>query len=148
MRQLKDEIIIDSMESVKLTNYRIVQEYGKSHFHSIFLENISSIQTQYKHKPILFFLAILCVIGGVVLFYISYEDFSYLLICGLGLIFIICYFFSRKHMLSISPDGGKSIDITFGRVSHEKLHDFITNVQDAKREKVDELRITTCDSQN
>ena len=134
MTLLEDEVKLDSLkDSVVLTNYRIMQEIGKSYKISIFLEKISSVVVSYKSKPLFLIFGIFFLLAGYVvntqLYYYKGEGILSLIV---GVIFILLFFFSRKHVLSISPDGGKSLDFGVKWTKKERIEDFITKIQKAQ----------------
>ena len=134
MTFLENEVKLDSLtQSDMLTNYRIMLESGNSYKISIFLEKISSIMMHYKSKPLLLILGIIAFIAGI--FVIQSDDWQgggiFVLIVGIAL--IIAYFLTRKHVITISPDGGKDLDIEVKMVSHERIEEFITKIQEAKQ---------------
>ena len=121
-----------------LTNYRITDESGKFYKISIFLEKISSIEAIYKDKPFLILLGILLIPFGLVVIREDFDVFGILaIIIGIGL--IIYYFLSRKHIVIISSDGGRSIKITVTGISPNTIEDYITKIQAAKLKRINSL---------
>ena len=147
MTLLENEVKLDELtESVLLTNFRIAQEHGNLYKISIFLEKISSIQMYRKSKTGLLLFGIFCVIVGAILsvgaiylpeIYRELRFFGITLPLYLGIIFIIFFFLTRKHVITISPDGGKDLNIKINRkISSERIEEFITNIQDAKLKRI------------
>jgi len=134
MTLLENEVILDSLASVQLTNYRITKEYGKSYKLSIFLEKISSIEAAYKSKPYLILIGILLIIIGLYLANDNIQEFGIFSVI-VGIVLIIAYFRTRKNILRVSPDGGTNLDLAVKGVSNERVEEFITNIQRAKQEK-------------
>ena len=135
MTLLSGEVILDSLtESVLLTNYRIMKEHGNSYKISIFLEKISSIVMHYKIKPLLLFFGIICFIVGGVLF--DYNEALGILSLIVGIILIIAFYLTCKHVLVISPDGGMKLEIEVKRTSRERIEEFLTIIQEAKQAKI------------
>jgi hypothetical protein len=56
-----------------------------------------------------------------------------------GGIFIAIWWFSRKHIVSISSDGGSTLNILAKGMSDSKIDDFITSVQEAKLKRMSQL---------
>jgi hypothetical protein len=147
MTLLENEIKLDSfIESISLTNCRIMQEDGNSHKISIFLEKISSIEMYHKSKLILLFLGIFFVIVGLILsigaifmpeIYLELNLLGITMPLFFGIIFIIAFFLTRGCIIIVSPDGGKNLNIKINRkVSNERIEEFITNIQNAKLKRV------------
>lgn len=113
-----EELIMESNnKQVYLTSHRVrCYESTKknANFISIMLDRVSSVELTY------------------------YKSSIWLLIIGIvtipivvGVILIIMYFASKKHVISITPDGGKPIIIqTFG-MKRERMTEFITKVEEA-----------------
>jgi len=133
MTFLENEEQLDTLSNTVLTNYRILKEEENSYKISIFLEKISSIEMHYKQKIYLILLGICSVFGGL---YIAQGE-EMIITAGiiLGVVFIIAYFVTRKHVITITPDGGKNLDIEVQGVKNERIEEFITNIQKAKQEK-------------
>ena len=136
MTLLENEVkLVEFAKSIILTNYRVLMEEGKLYKISIFLEKISSIETRYKSKHYLILLGIIALIVGIIMkISAEYEDFS-LLFFIIGIICIISFFFTRKHVLSISSDGGAKLEAEIKKAPHEIIEKFITSIQEAKQKK-------------
>jgi hypothetical protein len=143
MTLLENEVKLDLFtESVLLTNYRITQEDGNSRRAYIFLEKISSIEMYRKSKLIFLLIGIFFLIAGLGLsigaIFVPeiYRDLEFLGITMplyLGIIFIIVFFLTKRSMITISPDGGKKLNIKISRkISNERIEEFITKIQSAK----------------
>ena len=138
MTLLKDEVKLDSLtNSVLLTNYRILKEHGDKYKISIFLEKISSIEMHYKSKILYLILGIIACIAGLIMQGEGAEAGLPLLV--VGIVLVIAFFLTRKHVITVSPDGGKSLDIEVKGISSERVEEFLTNVQEAKLNKVREI---------
>jgi hypothetical protein len=143
MTLLENEVKLDLFtESIQLTNYRITQEDGNSCGISIFLEKISSIEMYRKSKLILLLIGIFFLIAGLGLsigaifvpeIYRDLELLGITMPLYVGIIFIIVFFLTKRSTLTISPDGGKKMNIKISRkVSNERIEEFITKIQNAK----------------
>ena len=135
--QGEKELITTSNNHLILTNYRIIkseQVWGKSYRIDIFLENISSVESQFKSYPILLLLAVLGIIGGI---------FSENIEVGiaLGVFFVLIWWFSRKHLITIMPDGGNPLNILAERMTQEKINELMFFIQQAKFLRTQELYI-------
>jgi len=138
MTLLENEEKLDSLtKSDLLTNYRIMKESGNSYKISIFLEKISSIVVYYETKPLYLLLGIVSIIAGLIMFGVGEELFQRISLFTfvIGVIFIINYFLTKKHVITISPDGGKNLNIEVKGTSKERIEEFITNIQRAKQAK-------------
>ena len=147
MTLLENETKLDLFtESVLLTNYRIMQENGNSYKISIFLEKISSIEVCRKSKLKFLLLGIFFMVLGLALSVglmiepsWRYEaEFALLgAILSLGIIFIVVFILTRSHIIAISPDGGRNLNIKVDRkISNERIDEFLAKLQSAKLSRV------------
>ena len=139
MKYLENEQKLHALTtSDVLTNYRISKEDGKVRM-SIFLEKISSIMVTYEKRPFYIFLAIISIISGS--FFINHRhapEFAVILIM-IGVLFIISFFLSRKHIVKIYSDGGQSMELIIGSASSDTVADYIAKVESAKLERINSL---------
>ena len=56
-----------------------------------------------------------------------------------GGIFIAAWWFSRECTVTISPNGGRCLDVVFKGGSDENVDNFVTKVQEAKLKRVNTL---------
>ena len=56
-----------------------------------------------------------------------------------GLVCIILWATSRKHIVTISSNGGARLNFLVHGMSNDKVEDFITKVQEAKSNRVNDL---------
>ena len=137
MTLLENEKNLDFLEknAVVLTNFQLTQENGNLYKISIFLKNISSIIAHYKTEPIFIVLSTVSFIAGVVLalqgYFISFGIASFVL-CA---VLTAAYFLTKKHVITVSSDGGEKMVIEVQKKSHERIEEFITNIQQAKQGK-------------
>ena len=112
-----EKLLLESdNKQIRLTTHRLrYYESPKksSNFNSIMLDRISSIELNY------------------------YKSSIWLLIIGIltipiliGIILIILFFTSKRHIVTITPDGGKSIIFETKGMKREFLEDFIDKVED------------------
>lgn len=138
----EEKLITSNKDKIILTNYRIQMTdrvWGQSFTISIFLEDISSIEIKYKSNILLLLLCTICVLGGL---YIAGQSNGIEGMLGgviLGGIFFAMWWFTRKHIISISSDGGSSLNFIVQGMGDEKIHDFVHNVSLAKQARVNQL---------
>lgn len=137
----EEKLITSNEDRIILTNFRITKRdeiWGKSYRISIFLEDISSIEVHFKSNIILLSIGILLILAGGVIGDLGGAESS----AGpllLGGIFIAIWWFSRKHIVTVSSDGGSSLNILVKGMSDAKIEDFITSIQEVKLKRINEL---------
>ena len=137
----EEKLITSNADKIVLTDHRIQMTdsvWGKTFTISIFLEDISSIETKYKSKILFIILGAICVLGGVYIAgeYSADEGIALLI---LGVIFFAVWWFTRKHIVSISSDGGSSLNFMVHGTGKEKIQDFVHSVSVAKQKRVNQL---------
>jgi len=142
----EEKLVTSNEDKIFLSNHRIQMTdsaWGQSFTISIFLEDISSIEIKYKSNILLLILGAICVLGG---FYMG--GFNFIqgrggegMISGLvvGGIFFAIWWFTRKHIISISSDGGSSLKFMVQGMGDDKINDFVHNVLLAKQTRVNQL---------
>ena len=135
----EEKIIVSNEEKIILTNQRIKlteSVLGKSNTICIFLENISSIEIKYKSSLIFAVLGVLNILLGI---YMKMQGNSNEIIFILGGAFLAVWWFTRKHVIAISSNGGSSLDFIIQGMDNEKINDFFYSVSLAKQKRVNEL---------
>lgn len=137
----EEKLITSNKDKIILTNHRIQMTdsvWGQSFTISIFLEDISSLEIKYKSYILFIILGVICLYGGV---YMAGQEESEAMIGGLvlGGIFFALWWFPRKHIISISSDGGASLNFMVQGMGDDKIADFIHNVSLAKQTRVNQL---------
>ena len=128
-----------------LTNLRIhinEKKLGYSYKNTIFLEDISSIQDKFTSLIIALIVGIFS--GSIWLLYlfnfISTQNPNELNIqfisFGVSILSNLLYWLSRKHIVSISSNGGKPIDFSVNNMNEEMIDDFIFKVQESKKQRI------------
>ena len=135
---MKEDYLLENEEKTHLgkntyiTNYRVWHQDnfgGKMHFVSILLKNISSIEVHYQNKKLLLLLGIVFIIAGLMCGFGVGELGLSLIGTIPGIIFIVLYFLSRKHVITISSNGGSKIDIYTSGLSRDSIFKFVNSVE-------------------
>ena len=119
---------------VTLTNKRVRYDdtsAGRSHLVSILLDKVSSIEVHYKSILLLLVLGVIMIIGGVLA---GMDKKGDVMTAGvmLGGLLLAIYFFTRKHVVSISSDGGANIHFKTKGMNRESILKFINQIEEAK----------------
>ena len=144
----EQEIVTSNGNKVILTNLRIQMNdsnWGSSYSIEIFHEDISYVETRYKSNIVFLILGCLGILYGL---YAASQSYGESLNAGfiLGAVFLIMWWFSRRHVISISSDGGSSLNFEVGQMSREQIDNFISKVQTAKLRRVNQLHRHTLDA--
>lgn len=111
-----ERVILESDNNqLRLTSHRLRYHEtasSNSDFTSIMLDKISSIELKYYNSNIWLLVIGILTIPIVV-----------------GIIIIIFFFTSKKHVISVTPDGGKPILFETKGMKREFLEDFIDKVE-------------------
>lgn len=135
-----ESIITQSKDSkVVLTNYRLrYQESSASNARviSIMLEKISSIEVHYKSYPVYIILGIL--IGGMGYFFSgglgSRMELQLKIVClVVAVLFVLVYFMSRRHMVSVASSGA-TIDFHTRGMRRDSILEFVNKIEQAKHD--------------
>lgn len=140
----EEQILTSNDDKIILTSKRIQlnDSYWYNSFQTtIFLEDISSIEKGFK-SFILFLVigCIACIIGAGIYFYGGSGDreISPLFFVA-GIVSLIIWFFSRKHIIKIKPNGGTAIIFTITRMADNLVEEFIYKISVAKDERLNNL---------
>jgi hypothetical protein len=130
---------------ITLTTHRLRYDnsvFSKAKIVSIMLENISSIEVDYKSW---FLMLILAIIGGAMGVAMSVmganEQASDLQTAGFiilvfAVIFLLIYLFSRRHVVSVASKGGAKIVFFTKRIGRGSVIEFIDKIEKAQNERV------------
>jgi hypothetical protein len=100
------------------------------------LDKVSSCETRYLSFPILLVLGIVAMLlGGYTLMGLGGEGVGAMAIAT-GLVFIIAYFVTRKHVVSIASDGGARIGFETKGMKREAVVSLINWIEKAKHERM------------
>lgn len=136
----EQELVTSNGNKVILTTHRIQltdKDWGYSYSIEIFLEDISSVEIRYRSNIILLLLGCLGILVGLYLFAQSNDSVNYGFIAGI--ILLLIWWFSRRHIISISSDGGSSLNFEVGGMSSYLIEEFVGKVQLAKLNRVNQL---------
>jgi hypothetical protein len=135
----EDEHILTESNTTEivLTSHRLrqtISSWGKVNITSIMLEKISSIEVRYESSFILIPMGIVAIGYGVMN---SHEpDSSIAAACFIGgLLILMIYLATRKHIISIRSDGGATMKFHTKGMKSEVVIDFINKVERAKNER-------------
>lgn len=137
----EENLFTSTAGNLILTSHRIQmtdRAWGQSFTISIFLEDISSIEIKYKSHIFLLILGAIFFIGSLLS---VGEAGSGIMAVGLiqSLIFLAIWWFTRKNVISISSDGGASLNFKVQGVDDEDINDFVYKVSLAKQIRVNQL---------
>jgi len=133
---IQDESILktSNKDVITLTNLRIIQRVDKD-IATISLDKVSCIKVHYVSKWYYLVIGVPGTFFGLMAVLNSRQEsvisFGILLI---GVIFLLSYYFSRKHSVSIISDSGTSIDFQTQGIKNEDVIAFINDVDKAKIE--------------
>lgn len=138
-----EEIITQSDSNiVTLTNLRIRysdSELSKAHIISILLEKISSIEIHYSSQILYLIIGVIAAGFGGFAMMNGTEDYGALIVI-VGLILIALYFSSKRHLITISSDGGGKINFQAKGMKKESILDFVNKVEKATDNRRKELK--------
>lgn len=141
----EETVLSSNSNKVILTNHRIQltdKRWGKSYTISIFLEDISSIETKFRSSPLLLVLAVLSVIVSIFLVMNNVDDGIPSETVGtvvLGICLLLAWVSSRRHIISIKSNGGSALNFLIKGMSKNNVEDFIYKVSEAKQNRVKQL---------
>jgi len=138
----EEQLFISKNKKMILTNHRVQlveREWGQSSSITIFLEDISSIETKFKSDIWLLILAPLLVLGGFYVGGFVVDDIATVAGGILGLLSIATWWSTRKRLISISSDGGAQLNFAPHGMDTDKINELVQAVLIAKKARVDQL---------
>lgn len=114
MEALDNEKLISGNKQLKLTTHRLRyydSSSKKSNFTSIMVDKISSIELTYQSNIWLLIIGIVTIGAGI------------------GIILIILFYTTKKHVVSVTPDGGSSVIFQIKGMKRDSIEDFIQKVE-------------------
>lgn len=132
MKLFDNEQLISQSDNnqVVLTSKRIRQTENGKDITSIMLEKISSIEV--RHQSFIVALVAGIIILAVAFFMLKTDEGAAQVTAVVGVVLILFYFFTRKHIISISSDGGAKIVLVTLGMNHEGILDFVHQIEQAK----------------
>jgi len=130
---------------ITLTTHRIRYRntiWGESNFISIMLEKISSVQVVGISYPMVLIIGIIIGLFGLFLAYGQQgknEEGSVSIV--IGVLFIIAYFVTKRHVCVIASDGGHKIVFRTENMKTETLIDMMDKIELAKNNRISQLRL-------
>jgi len=139
----EQELISSNGHKVVLTSQRIhmnSQSWGHAYQVTLFLEDISSVRLLYTSKTIFIAIAVLFFLYSLLAALLS-DGSSPPLILALiaGLVCLVLWGLSRKHIVSIHPHGGRPLEFEVNAISGLQLENFLHKLQWAKAQRVNKL---------
>lgn len=141
---LKGESILSYSDGglVTLTSHRIRYEHkvwGGSNIISIMLEKVSSVQIIYISYPWLWIMGVLVGVIGMLASQSRNGGSTEMVIAFfIAFFLIIGYFLSRRHICSITSDGGTKIIFRTENMTTESMIEFMNKIESAKSERFDQ----------
>ncbi len=138
----EENLVTSNGNKLILTTHRIQlrdSDWGNSYSIVIFLEDISSIETRYKNNVVFLILGCGGILLGIYLSSQTYNGASLNVGFIAGVIFLLGWFFLRRHVISISSNGGSSLNFEVGQMSKDQIETFTDNVQSAKLKRLNQL---------
>lgn len=127
-----EELVTESENKlITLTNFRLryySSNRGSAYIVSLMLNKISSIEVHYKSLWFLLIIGIVVIAGGLLA---GAQNQGDMMIAGLviGLVLILIYFLSRKHVVTVSSMGGAKINFETKGMKRETLMNFINKIE-------------------
>ena len=146
MKLLPNEKMLVTSDNNKLalTNQRISlteNAWGGGYFISIFLENISSIEKKFKTDTVFLLIGCFALFFGYV-FFTNGEERDHgtaTVISSLGIICLIFWVISWKYVVTISSNGGASLNFVVNGIKRERVDDFLDKLSLAQAERMKSL---------
>ncbi len=128
-------------KAIQLTTHRIQGWYGakgSEYYVSIMLEKVTSVQLREISSPGLLVVGFVVLLGGLLLIPATGEP-AMGLVGLLGVIFIVLYFTSKYHRVSINGYGGVRIHFMWKGKNKADIMRFLDQVEYAKLNRMERL---------
>lgn len=139
---MPDESILTYSDNglVTLTTHRIRYAnkiWGQSNHISMMLENVSAIQVVYLSYPFLWIIGVVIGLIGLLITTTEKGGGPEMFITGfLAFFLIVGYFISRRHIFSITADGGTKIIFRTENVATAAMIDLMNKIETAKADRL------------
>jgi hypothetical protein len=140
-----EDLISQSPNSVViLTTHRIrynAATSSQAHLVSMMLEKVSSCEVRYHSQPALIVIGtVLALLGSVGFAGNGDTQMMGALAVTLGIVLILVYISTRRHIVSIASDGGARIGFETKGMKREAVVSFINGIEKAKVERIERLQ--------
>jgi hypothetical protein len=134
---------------ITLTTHRLRynnEAFSKAKIISIMLENISSIEVNYKSWFLMLVLGVFIGIAGVGMSIVGANEEAYDLQKGglalfvIAAICIVIYLFSKRHVITVASKGGARISFFTKRIGRGSVIEFIDKIEKAQNERFKQLQ--------
>ena len=139
----EEQLLVSNNSKVVVTNYRVSlsERYLEGGFFiSIFLEDISSIETKYKSNVLWVIPALLCFLFGLYNMDQMYTNGREYLGFILGALFLFFWWASKKHLVRIGSKGGSPLEFVVEHMPEDQVQGFTEVVMNAKLKRINDLK--------
>ncbi|WP_345223285.1 hypothetical protein [Hymenobacter koreensis] len=146
-----EDFLLDGEELLDYTPNRVVlltsnrirynaANASESHLVSIMLEKISACEVRYQSQPLLGISGALLAVVGLLAFFQPGDAQAFGAgALAVGLLLVLAYLASRRHIISITSDGGTRLAFATKGLKRETVIAFVNSVEKAKHERVERL---------
>ncbi len=138
----EEQLFISKNKKMILTNHRVQlveREWGQSSSITIFLEDISSIETKFKSDVWLLILAPVIMLCGFFISGFYVPEIATFIGIALGIICLGIWWATRKRLISIASNGGSQLNFAPNGMNIDKINDLVQAILIAKQARVDQL---------
>jgi len=132
--ETEENITSSTDKRVILTNKRIWKlesGFGKARTTSIHLQKVSSVEIQYKSWLWALIIGVFFIVAGLLAVLGRSEEIAVLAVIA-GVVLIILYLLSRRHLITVTSDGGTKLNILTKGMSSDDVLDFVNKIEQAK----------------
>ncbi|MBT2558251.1 hypothetical protein J7E24_10680 [Hymenobacter sp. ISL-91] len=129
---------------VMLTTHRIrynAASSSQAYLVSVLLEKVSSCEVRYQSNPVLLVIGIIAAVLGA-MWSTGFNGDRELGFLGfiVGLMLVLVYFSTRRHIVSVASDGGVRLGFQTKGMKREAVVAFVNAIEKAKVERVEQLQ--------